>query len=292
MTSCLRQTLSQHYDFAAYGAREIAAVIQDIKTHQDTILLIASHGIQAKLPAHYGKDDISADEAIEKVLAEAPYQSLLGIIAISGAISRSTLLKLRTLASSREVRLIHLPSLATSMEVLLNAARSLLPVIKNPISIVIEDTFHKAKREIPIAGSLQLLASVERQFRAAGLLVLVSDSNSLNEITSQYPDATCRVAHTDSEVQSTSLEYSELIPVVSRSHRIDVSYRYQHRFTLHEMTFTIIFKQSVTNRSVLVPPVQQVIQRHPSLPLRRSGASVSSLAPRIIFEPKSSLSQD
>lgn len=288
MTSRLHQTLAQTYDFAVYGARDTAAAIQDIKIHPDNIVLIASHGMHAKLPEHYGKDYTSADEAIEKVLVEAPYENLLGMIVISGGISRPTILKLKTLANSRKVRLIHLPSLATSMEVLLSAARCLLPTIENPISIVIEDTFHKAKREIPSAGSLQLLADVEKHLRAARLLILGSESGSLSAITSQYPDATCKVVRTNSEVRRISLQYPELVPVVIRSHRIDAPYRYQHRLTLHEKKVTIAFEQSVSDRSVLVPPVQQAIQRLSSPQVKSSGTDVDLLVPSITFEPKSS----
>jgi glycine/D-amino acid oxidase-like deaminating enzyme len=288
MTGVLQQTLAQNHDFAVYGAREIDTVIQDIKIHPDAILLVASHGMQAKLPAQYGKDYTSANEAIEKVLAQAPCENLSGIIVISGGITKSALQKLMTLARNRRVRFIHIPGLATSMEVLLNAARSLLPNIGNPIRIIIEDTFNKAKRELPSAGGLQLLADMAKRFGEDRLLILVSDSNLHSELTSQYPDAAIKVAHTDNEIEKTSYQYPDFIPVLSRSHRIDAPYHYEHRLTLQENIFTITFEQSVTSRTKLVPPIQQVIQRLSSLPPGFSGTGVSSVLPSITFEPKSS----
>jgi glycine/D-amino acid oxidase-like deaminating enzyme/dihydrodipicolinate reductase len=291
MTGVLHQILAQSHDFTVYGAREISAVIRDIQTHPETILLVASHGMQAKLPAHYGKDYVSANQAIEKVLAQAQCQNLSGIIVISGGIPKTILQELILLASNRRVRFVHLPCLGTSMEVLLNAIQSLLPNIENPIKITIEDTFHKGKKESPSAGGSQLLDDVAKRFGTDRLLILVSDFSLQTELTSQYPDATIKVAHTDNEIQRISHQFPGLITVVSRSYRLDAPYHYQHRFTVQENTFTITFEQSVASRAPLVRPVHQVIQKLATLPPGFSGIGISSVLPVIAFKPRSSFTE-
>jgi hypothetical protein len=291
MTGVLHQTLARSHDIAVYGARDVDFVIRDIQTRPGAILLVASHGMQAKLPAHYDKDYVSANQAIEKVLMQAPCQNLLGFIVISGGIPRNILQELIRLASSRRVRFVHLPGLATSMAVLLNAVRSLLPNIENPTRIIIEDTFHKAKREIPSAGGSQLLAYVVKCFGTDRLIILVSDSSLQAELTSQYPGATIKVARNDNDIQNISHQFPDLITVVSRSYRLDVPYHYQHRLTMQGNMFTITFDQSVTNRAQLIPPIHQVIQKFASLPPGFSCTNISSVLPVITFEPRSSFTE-
>jgi len=289
MTGVLHEILAQRHDFAVYGAREINSVIQDIQNHQNAVLLVASHGMHAKLPAHYGEDYISANQAIEKVLSQALCKNLSGIIVISGGIPKDVLQDLMRMASSRGVRFVHIPGLATSMEMLLNAVRSLLLTVKRPTRMIIEDTFHKGKKEIPSAGGSQLLADVAKRFGANNLLILVGDSSLQNELISQYPNATIKVVQTGREIHTISDQFPTLIPVITRSHRIATSYHYQHRLTIHEQALTITFDQTVTSSSQLVPPIQHVIHSLASLPPSFSGTGVSSVLPTITFQPGASL---
>jgi glycine/D-amino acid oxidase-like deaminating enzyme/dihydrodipicolinate reductase len=291
MAGVLYQALAQNHDIAVYGAREIEAAIHDIKTHPDAILLIASHGLQTKLPTEYGNGYVSADEAIEKALAQAPYKNFLGIVVISGGFTKLSLQKLMGVARERGVRFVHLPGLATSMEVLLSAMRSILPSIEKPTRVTIEDTFHKAKRECPSAGGLQLLAEVAKRFGTDRLLILVRDTSLQSELSSQYPNAAIEVARSGNEIQRASTQYPDLIPVVSCSYRIDAPYHYQHRLTIREDTYTVTLEQSVTDREKLVPPIEQVIRRLSATPLDFSGTGVSSVLPSIAFERKSSLTK-
>jgi hypothetical protein len=133
-----------------------------------------------------------------------------------------------------------------------------------------------------------MLAQVATRFGTDRLLILVRDSSLQSELTNQYPNATIKVARNDNEIQRTSAQYLDLIPVFSCSHRIDIPYHYQHRLTIQEGTCTIILEQSVSSREKLVAPIEQVIRRLSSMPLNFSGTGVSSVLPSIAFEPNSS----
>ncbi|KAK0507405.1 hypothetical protein JMJ35_010443 [Cladonia borealis] len=290
MTTVLSKCLTSTYDFAVYGASQVEAVMNDIETHPSSVLLVASHGSQARLPLNYDKDYLSANEAIEKVLAHAKCKSLSGIVMISGGIPKAKLQELKMVARNAGVRFVHLPGLATSMEVLLKAVENLLtPFIGKPRKVLIEDTFHRGKREIPSAGGSQLLASLVKKFGPEQLLILTSEPDSQNEFSSHYPNAVVKAVKCDEEIQAICAELPELIPVVCRSYRIDVPYRYQHRLSLQGESFIIDFEQKVTDRAQLVPPISQVIEKLSSLPPGFNGNSVSSVVPVVSFTPGSSI---
>jgi glycine/D-amino acid oxidase-like deaminating enzyme/dihydrodipicolinate reductase len=289
MTEVLQAHLNQAHNFAVYTAREIDAVIRDVGAHPRCVLLIASHGMQAKLPPHYDKDYVTANDAVEKVLREAPCENLSGIVVISGGIPQPVFQKLIKIAIQKRVRFLNLPGLSTSLEVFLNALRNLLPNFERPTEITIEDTFHKGKKEIPSVSAHQLLSDVAQRFGARQLLILVQDESVRSELTVQYPDATIRVANTAAEIHRVSYQFPNLIKVVIRSYRPDVQYIFHHRLSIQEKNFTVTLEHKVTDRAQLVPPVQRVIRAIPSLPPGFIGARMSSVLPTIKFEPKWSL---
>ena len=291
MTAVLEQMLSQTFPYAVYGSREIDAVIEDIRKHQAVVLLVASHGPQARLPAHYGSDYLYADEAIRKVLDESETQHLRGIVVISGGIPKPRLHALMSSANRRKVRFVHLPGLATSMEVLLTALQSLLPFVDRNSKITIEDTFHKGKKEIPSAGGSQLLGMMVNRFGEERVLITVDEPVSEEtEIRAQFPAARVKSARTDQDSEGFRRQHPDLTHIIGRSHRIDgTSYHYQHRVSLEMSAVTVSLEQTVTDRARLVSPVRKVIQRLDSLEPDFTGTSISSVLPVVRFEPRSSL---
>ena len=291
MTTVLQQLLSQTFQYAVYGSREIDAVIDDIRKHPGVVLLIASHGPQAKLPAHYGKDYVYADEAIRKVLDDSESQHLRGIVVISGGIPKLGLQDLVSAAMKRKVRFVHLPGLATSMEVLLTAVQSLLPFVERNSKITIEDTFHKGKKEIPSAGGSQLLGMMVKQFGEERVHITVDESVEETEMRAQFPAARVQSAKTDEQSQGFRRQHPDLTHIISRSNRIDTSFHYQHRVVLETSALTVSLEQTVTDRARLVSPVRKVIQRLDSLKPDFTGTSISSVLPVIKYGPSSSLQE-
>ena len=290
ITTVFRQSLPEAFDYAVYPAREINSVIKDIGQNQGVVLLVASHGPQAKLPAHYGEGYLTADEAIKIVLAQSRTLNLRGIIVISGGIPKSVLHDLASFASKQNVRFVHLPGLATSMEVLINVVRALLPFVDPTGTIAIEDTFHAGKKERPSAGGYQLLGILAKVFGEERLLITVDGPVEQTELRAHYPAARVESAQNDERVQSLRRQHPDLIHIISRSNRIDgTSYCYQHRVILPTSTATISIEQSVTDRVRLVPPIKKVIQQLGSFKPSFVGTGISSVLPVTRFRTNPSL---
>jgi hypothetical protein len=290
MTTVLQQKLPQAFDYAVYGSREIDAVIEDIRKHPRVALLVASHGPQAKIPTNYGKNYLYANEAVRRVLVESEAQHLRGIVVISGGIPKPELSDLMSSAIKRKVRFVHLPGLATSMEVLLNAVQSLLPHVERKNTITIEDTFHAGKKEIPSAGASQLLGMVVNQFGEDRVLITLQDPVVKTEMKAQFPAARVESAKTDEQFQSLRRQHPDLTHIISRSKRIDgTSYHYQHRVVLETSAFAVSLEQTVTDRARLVAPIRKVIMRLDSLKPDFTGTSISSVLLVANFGQRSSL---
>lgn len=288
MTGVLQESFGRHHDFAVYASREIDALVQDIRTHPNSILVVASHGSQAKLPVHYRPGYIYADQAIEKILV-GPDMEVAAVILISGGIPKSKIKDLQSLATQSGTRLLYFPGLAIGMEVVSNAARALLVGVHNPHRIVIEDTFHRDKRETPSSGNYGLLAEVVRRFGSEHLLILIDEAHPKAELQEQYPCSTFRTAKTDEDVRKYAREFSGLIPLIIRSHRINIPYRYQHTFTIRDNNYMVTFEQRVNNRKELVPAINAVLERVECLPPGFSCSKLSEVLPTVPFRTGASL---
>ena len=84
----LSEVLTSTFVFAVYGASQVEAVRKEIEAHPSGVLLVASHGSQARSYLNYDNDYISANEAIEVLLAHAECKSLSGMVTIFGGLSK------------------------------------------------------------------------------------------------------------------------------------------------------------------------------------------------------------
>jgi glycine/D-amino acid oxidase-like deaminating enzyme len=291
MPQVLHDVLAPKYHYSVHGACEIEAVIRDIQTYPNAILVVASHGPDAQLPGHYDRDYLSADRMIERVLTDGECQNLSGIIVISGGIPSTVQHNLVLLAREKGVRFVHFPGLATSMEVLLNAVRSLLLKFENPVRIEVEETFHSAKKEAPSAGSSQLLYEITKIFSEERLMILVKDIHLQQKLSRIYRSANCKIVKSEDEIKGISRQFGHLIPVIIRSNRIDTPYRYQHCVTLQDSTFTVRIEQIVIDRAQLILPLLKVIEKLDSLPSSFSATNMQSVLPVTNFKSESSFSK-
>jgi hypothetical protein len=259
------------------------------------VLLVASHGPHAKLPAHYGANYVCANDAISAIFSasELETQALAGIVVVSGGIPKPTIDDLAQRAKTRGIGFVYLPSLATSVVVLLNAVRTLIAALhhaKSPATlIVIEDTFHREKKEMPSMAHGQLLAVALDRFGDEGVLILVGDEAIRQRLSSQYPRTVVEVARSDDEIESARKQYPRLVPVVSKSFRVNEPYRLQHRFTLRDKDITVTLEQSLTDRKQLVPLAREAIEKLASAPPGFCAMDAVELSQALDFEPTPSL---
>jgi FAD dependent oxidoreductase len=293
MTTVLTSTLRKTYPYAVYPSRSTAAAIADIGAHPHAVLLVATHGPLAKLPACYGAHYVPANEAIAAVLAAPEAQNLSGIVVVSGGIPGAMLEDLVRRARARGVGFVYLPNLATSMVLLLKAARVLLSACgggKSGTEVGIEDVFHLEKKEMPSMAHGQLLAATVERFGEDGVVVLAGEEGIREALGSQYPRMAVGVAagHDDG-VAAVREQFPGLVPVVSRSLRVDEPYRSQHRFTVREGGIAVALEQSLTDRAQLVAPVRYGIEKVAAGPPCFYGMDAGAVAPVVDFEPAPSL---
>jgi glycine/D-amino acid oxidase-like deaminating enzyme len=293
MTTVLASTLRKIYPYAVYPSRSTAAAIADISTHPHAVLLVATHGPLAKLPAHYGAHYVPASAAITAVLSAPETRHLSGIVVVSGGMPGAVLEDLARRARAKGVGFVYLPSLATSVVLLLKAVRVLLSACGaggRGTGVGIEDTFHREKKEVPSTAHGQLLAATVERFGEDGVVVLVGEEGIREELRSQYPRMAIEVAAgRDDEIAEARGRFPGLVPVVSRSFRVDEAYRCQHRFTLQENDITVALEQSLVDRAQLVSPARYAIEKLATGPPCFCGMEAGAVAPVVDFEPAPSL---
>lgn len=136
----------------------------------------------------------------------------------------------------------------------------------------------------------QLLAATVERFGEDGVVVFVAEERIREELRSQYPRIAIEVAGgRDDEITEARGRFPGLVPVVSRSFRVDEAYRNQHRFTLQENGITIALEQSLVDRAQLVSPVRYAIEKLASGPPCFCGMEAGAVAPVVDFEPAPSL---
>ena len=96
LTTVLSESLTSTFDFAVYGASQVEIMIKDMETHPSNVLLVTNHSSQIRLPLNYNNYYISANEAIEILLARAKSKSLPGIVTSSGGYLKSRLQEFNT----------------------------------------------------------------------------------------------------------------------------------------------------------------------------------------------------
>jgi hypothetical protein len=196
-------------------------------------------------------------------------------------------------AKRRGIGFVYLPSLATSVVVLLNAVRTLIAALhhaKSPATlIVIKDTFHREKKEMPSMAHSQLLAVALERFGDEGVLILVGDEAIRQRLNSQHPRTIVEVARSDDEIESARKRYPRLVPVVSKSFRVNEPYWLQHRFTLRDKDIAVTLEQSLIDRKQLIPLALEAIEKLSSAPPGFCVMDAGELSPALDFEPTSSL---
>lgn len=282
MTRALQESLAVQHDFTVHSARDIKGVVQDIRASPGATIIVATHGSQAKLPVHYGQNYLHADQALRLLLQYDDLQ-MSAVITISGGIPKDALRELQLLARTRGIRFIYLPGLATSMEALLDSTRSLLACVARPDKITLQDTFHRGKKEMPSAGTSQALGAVAKRYGSEQLLILLDGQGDETKMGDEYPGSIVRRTDGEDSIQRCGRAFSKLIPVVVRSDRIDVPYRYQHRFAIEQGSLVVALEQKLSDRAQLLTPVHEVIRSVPSLPPGFSGTGLSLIIPSIAF---------
>jgi glycine/D-amino acid oxidase-like deaminating enzyme len=266
-------------NYTIYGASELQNILQDLKSRpaNSAVLLIASHGPHAKLPSHYDENYISADQAVKAVLSESCSKSLLGIVVISGGIDEKTAKEMMGLAGAKGVRFIYLPSLATSMNLILKIFNSLVSSLSPPTQLLIEDSFHKGKKDIPSASASQALVMVIKQFGMQHLFLTVTNGILEEALRSQHPGLTIVKATDEDRVQSLMNSQEDFVRLHMNSYRNGESYQFAHRLAIKENELTVTLEQSLTERSSLVKPIQTALEKLPSLPVDFASVGFDSL---------------
>lgn len=287
MTAVLAKSFAQKFDFAVYSARDLQGLVQDVERNPGSVVLVASHGSLAKLPAHYDTQYIHADWTIDTILKSSIARPA-AIVLISGGVPKPKIEETASLATQKGVRFLYLPGLATSMETVSNASRAVMAGIEFPTKIVIVDTFHSGKKEVPSAGTHGLLRQVARRYGSERLMILAGLGYSAEELQKSYPASIVQVGVAGEKVEQLTQQMPTRIPVFVQSRRLDVPYRYQHIFAIHAEGSRITIEQAVHDRAQLVPAVQAVLGEIPRLPPGFSCASLSGVLGAMTFRPGSS----
>lgn len=275
MTKAIANNLSSSFHLTVCGASDVEGILTELKNNPQSVVLVASHGSGAKLPPHYDGGYIRAEEILQQILLEEKVP--MGIVVISGGIDPRRLQYLVTKAKQRSVRFVVLPSLATSMEMLVNACRGLLKKTINPRAIFVEDTFHEGKKEVPSSGSLQILKEFGDAIGWSRILIVTTDELVTTELARKYPHSKVILEKDHNQLEKYYNEVSDFVPIIVKSQRLPVEYVYAHRVSFQGDDLQITLEQRVTERDELIPPLKAVLSTLSSLPHDFTGTGISSV---------------
>lgn len=279
MTKALTDHLSESFQLSVFGASRVEKILEAIHRNPESVILVASHGSRANLPRHYDDNYVRAEDLIERVILDHRSSKITGIVVISGGLDSDRMQYVMTQASQRGIRFVLLPSLATSMEALVNATRGLLRNIRKPRAIVVEDTFHEGKKEVPSSGSIQILKECGEIMGWQRIQLVATHEMAATELPRRYPLSKVVLEKDQDLHENYCYGYSNVIPIIVKSQRLPVDYIYSHRVSLRGDDMHITLEQRVTKRDTLIPPLKDVLNSLSNLPKGFVGTGISSVIP-------------